>query len=213
MKSVSELGLTTWGEVCKSLEKAGFEPHHLHQVVNSKDNKLAKALFELFERRGGEIVLRLMHQDRAGRVYDFPWKEGLRCAEIARILTFSDAAAATDQLTETLISKGMTYSQAELDRIIELSDSTKGDDLPEWEQSIQALWNNCVSCLFFVHNEDKTEVSIVYLANVYGTMKDDKAVIKRYSLDHIINQEGCEICGWNYDDEDYSITGIFINVQ
>jgi len=218
MKSVSELGLTTWGELCKSLQKAGFEPHHIHQIINSKDNKLAKGLFELFEKRGGETVLRLMHQDLAGRVYDFAWKEGLNCAEIARILTFSPTEATTEQLAETLIKKGITYSQEQLDRIIELSDSTRGDDMPEWEKSIQALWNGCVSCLFFVHNEDKTQVSVVYLDNIYGTSKEDKAVIKRYSLDHAIDQEDCEIAGWNYDNkeddwEDHSNVGIFVNVQ
>lgn len=218
MKSVSELGLTTWSELSLSLKKAGFEPQHVHQIINSKDNKLAEAMFELFKKRGGEIVLSLMHQDLAGRVYDFAWKEGLKCAEIARIMTFSPAEATAEQLVETLIKKGMTYSQEQLDRIIELSDSTKGDTMPEWQKSIQALWSDCVSCLFFVHNEDKTQVSVVYLDNVYGTSTEDKAVTKRYSFDHVIDQEGCEIAGWNYDntDEDWtdhSNVGIFINVQ
>lgn len=211
MKSVSELGLTTWGELCKSLQKAGFEPQHIHQIINSKDNKLAKTLFNVFDMCGGETVLKFDHQDLAGRVYDFEWKDGVDCAEIARIVTFSSGEATLDELAKSLIEKGMTYSKSEIDKLIQMFESwkyTTGDGPAEWNQSLRSLMDS-VSCLFFVHNEERTEVSIFYP----DFSDDEETKTYQYALDYVIEDVEGSVCGWNYGKDDYSSVHLFINVQ
>ncbi len=212
MKSVSDLGLTTWGEFCLSLQRAGFEPQHIHQVINSKDNKLAKAMFEAFEIRGGEIVLRRMHQDRAGVVYSFDWKDGLECSEVLRILTFSDPTSTIEQLTEALIQKGMTYSQEELDNIIKLLESEKGYTSNGWKESTHALYES-VASMFFVHNENKKEVSIIHLKGASSLEDGDKVTLIRLSLDFVLIDDG-EVSGWDDGEEGgRSDVLIFVNAK
>lgn len=221
MKSVSELGLTTWSELCLSFKKAGFEPQHIHQIINSRDNRIAKSMFELFERRCGEVFLQLQHEDKAGRVYALPYTKGIKCADIACVLAHIPVGSRSEEVARVLVQGGMTYSEEKIREIVELSDSERGGQMPAWEKSIVCLWSGLESCLFFVHNEDKTQVEVVYLDNVYTTLRGEKAVVRKMALDHVIGQDGCKIGGYNHDQDDpngekldeYSSIGIFVNVQ
>ena len=210
MKSVSELGLKAWGEFGLSLKKAGFEPHHIHQVINSKDNKLAEAMFQLFELHSENVVLRLDHQDRVGRCYEFDWQEtGSSFLDLARIITFSDSSVSIEDAAKMLIDKGMTYSKEEIAGFGEMFLSEKGFDLPDLKQSMTALVGNHASCVFFMHNEDKTGVSVVYPRNTASLSNEDAWKLELLSLDDSTSKLG----GYNHGDDEYSTVGLFINVQ
>lgn len=219
MKSVSELGLTTWSELCLSFKKAGFEPQHIHQIINSRDNRIAKSMFKLFESSCSGVVLQLKHEDKAGRVYTFPYTKGIKCADIACVLAHIPVGSRSEEVVRALIQGGMTYSKEKIREIVELSDGV-GEKMPAWEKSIHCLWIDCSSCLFFVHNEDKTQVEVISLEDVY-LIDGERAVVSKMALDHVIGQNGCEIRGYNYDEDDpngeelgeYSQIGIFVNVQ